>query len=217
MSTWSLPYCSTAPRGPLNQFYTSCDDLSVLTPNQSQVLIDVVDRIERLVLHDLRAGYIAQEEEVTGSLRTRLHDISESAAGSVEINVKILPSAGKNSEESLRGADMEGSLRLRVNGLDVRKGFLVQAKMAGKDGVRVSPPPEARPRFATSGDVLRIRPSGEVSLGKPSPRLVSQCEKMLNATPASFVWVYDLDQIAVVSPFQYWKHVARHHAPRESV
>lgn len=32
----------------------------------------------------------------------------------------------------------------------------------------------------------------------PSRRLVSQCEKMLRETSASYVWVYDLDQIAVV-------------------
>lgn len=135
--------------------FKACDDRSVLTTNQLQVLVNVVDEIERRVLDDLRAGFITQEEDVTGALRTRLHDISESAAGGVKISVKILPSAGANSEESHRGADVEGSLRLRLDGLDVRKGFLVQAKMSGKDGVRISPPPDA-PTMSTLALALTL-------------------------------------------------------------
>jgi hypothetical protein len=136
---------------------------------------EVVERAEAHLLTDWVRGKRQQEPELTTSLVNTL-EIFSTEVSDVLIEMKVLTSSGKGSEESIRGADVEGTMIINLGDEQVRKGFLAQAKLAGKDGMRLS---------------------DSVVVGKPSRGLADDCKQMLRETSASFVWIYDKAGIRV--------------------
>jgi len=82
---------------------------------------------------------------------------------------KTLTDRGRASQESRDGADFMGVLNIALPDFAVSKGFLAQAKLI---------------RNGSAGDVAELK---------------DQCEKMLNLSPDSFVFLYDQAAVRVVS------------------
>ncbi len=83
-------------------------------------------------------------------------------------NAKVLRTArGRAAEEQRHGADLLGVLDVDVGNFRTKKGFLAQAK-------------KAEP--------------GQSFTKLEWTRLVDQCKKMLDRTPASFVFVYSVEK-----------------------
>lgn len=163
-----------------------------------QGLADQIELAERKVLAEIADGRASQEDHVTGSLITRIQDLVDEVDG-VRIRVKTLPSSGQGAEEAQRGADIEGFIAINVDDMHIRKGFLVQSKQNNADGVMLTAPSgEGFGHWLYDGD-LQLAPSGSASVGLPSKHLAEQCAKMLDQSPASYVWIYSADQVAVVS------------------
>lgn len=83
-------------------------------------------------------------------------------------SAKRLTDRGRGSQESRYGADFMGILTIALPDFAVSKGFLAQAKLV---------------RNGSSGNLRELR---------------TQCEKMLNLSPASFVFLYGCDGVRVV-------------------
>lgn len=142
-----------------------------------------------------------QEPDLTGALASALEILTGPVDGAV-ISMRVLESSGAGSSESRYGADICGVVRIRHRGSDVTKGFLTQAKRAGKDGLRYTAAGLSQPILGSHwiyDGPTYLDPSGTVTVRTPSKKLVRQCSDMLAITPASFIWVYAREQIAVVS------------------
>jgi hypothetical protein len=83
-------------------------------------------------------------------------------------SAKTLTDRGRGSQESQYGADFMGVLNIALPEFTVSKGFLAQAKLIRNDVV---------------GDDIKLR---------------QQCEKMLNLSPDSFVFLYWPTAVRVV-------------------
>ena len=101
--------------------------------------------------------------------------------------------------ESELGADLVGAISINVDGLDVTKGFLAQAKSARRDGLRYRPPVGSDYSHWLYRGPLLLQESGSVTITRPSPQLRRQCNSMLRRTPDCFVVVYHPNQFAVVA------------------
>jgi hypothetical protein len=115
-------------------------------------------------------GQVEQEPAMTDRMLGRI----EQALSGIEINgivwkAKTLTDRGRNAQESKIGADFVGVLHVSIPGYHVKKGFLAQAKMIRRSGFS-----DAR-------------------------ELVSQCERMLELSPVSYVFLYELLGVHVVS------------------
>ena len=106
------------------------------------------------------------ESERTTSVSIR--GIREPYPGRVVWNARSLrTSSGRAAEEKRHGADLMGVLDIDIPDYRIKKGFLVQSKLA-----------EPGRKFSK----------------KDWKRLHSQCETMLCRTPDSFVWVYSKER-----------------------
>ncbi|WP_374457004.1 hypothetical protein [Nocardioides sp.] len=170
------------------------------------VLDDVVDVI-REASEGLRRriveGRVTQEPDMTSRVVQEIEVRSASVPG-VTIEFTVIDGLGPGAAENTIGADVLGVVRIEVEGRRQSKGFLAQSKRDGQDGLHLDPaPPEdeggAYSHWLWRGDEVRLERSGTIHITKPSARLAEQCENMLRLTPASFVFVYSPDQIAVVS------------------
>lgn len=88
----------------------------------------------------------------------------------VKWTAKTLTSSTVRSQETEYGPDFVGVLDVDINGYKVKKGYLVQSKM--------------------------IEPDETVNTAEFT-RMHSQCKKMLQITPASFVFLYSISGIFV--------------------
>jgi hypothetical protein len=121
------------------------------------------------VVEALRQGRVEQEPAMTDRL---LGAIEESLQGKTTHGIiweaKTLTDRGRGAQETEFGADFMGVVNIDLPDYQVAKGFLAQAKLA---------------RDARSIDRADLR---------------RQCGKMLDHSPASYVFVYSPDGIRVV-------------------
>lgn len=123
-------------------------------------------------MKDMAEGRFPQEPEITTALVTRWQDkLDGFAAYGIDWSAKILSSRGPGTEESRFGADFLGVLRLDLPSYQMTKGFLAQAK-------RQEP-----------GSRLDQRQWNE---------LKTQCDRMLQFSSESFVFVYSQNDVFIL-------------------
>lgn len=123
-------------------------------------------------------GYVlgerVDEPDITGLMLGAIGERMRSREfGGVTWNAHILPSRGKGAEEKRYGADFGGVLDIDIPDYKIKKGFLVQAK-------------KAEPYDPLKEDRWKD--------------LIYQCDRMLQCTPASFVFVYSREKGIRVIP-----------------
>ena len=122
-----------------------------------------------------REERVTEEPAITpyilSAIESRVNQISDvgyQRNGNIDWKARVLKtSRGNAAEENRHGADLMGVLDINITGYQMKKGFLVQAKRK-----------EPSDKFTTTD----------------WNNLQSQCEKMLQRTPDSFVWVYSVSQ-----------------------
>ena len=120
-------------------------------------------------VRDYAAMRLPDEPAITVALATRISDgLDRHSSGGITWSAKVLSS---HKEEPRYGADFLGLLSLRLPGYSVTKGYLAQAK--------------------------RQEPGKGMSNNEWT-RLQKQCEKMLNFTIESFVFIYSFNGVFVV-------------------
>jgi hypothetical protein len=172
----------------------------MLSADATREVAEIVRSTEERLTQMMTDRRVRQEPDMTSRLATEIELRAETVDG-VTVELTVVDGIGPGSAERRLGADLIGVVRLEVGGLRLTKGFLAQSKRSGSDGLFFAPPDDI-----ATGDFshwlyrgpLQLRPSGTVELSKPSPRLDEQCDNMLKRTPASFVFVFDDSQVAVV-------------------
>jgi hypothetical protein len=127
-------------------------------------LLAKISEAEKETLADLISERIEQEPAVTDRLLGVMQYLlnGQTIAG-VRWRAKTLTDRGRGSQESNYGADFLATLELDLEGYQVKKGFLAQAKL--------------------------IEPSE--SFGNANfEKMREQCEKMLKLSSASYVFLY---------------------------
>lgn len=136
------------------------------------VVREVADEIAgaiRRAVEALREGRVEQEPAMTDRMIGAIEEtLRDFKARGVQWGAKTLTDRGPGSQESKCGADFMGVLNISLPDFSVTKGFLAQAKLI---------------RNGSAGDVNELK---------------RQCDKMLNLTPASFVFLYSRDDVWVV-------------------
>jgi hypothetical protein len=134
-----------------------------------QVATRIADAIARSV-SALQDGRVEQEPALTDRM---LGAVEESMNGftakGISWNAKTLTDRAQDSQESRYGADFMGVLRIDLPEFSIAKGFLAQAKLKRNGRIR------------------------------GIPELKRQCEKMLKLSSQSFVFIYDIDAVRVIS------------------
>jgi hypothetical protein len=152
----------------LRRFDESIQALSAIVASKAERLCDRLDR------------KIVDEDDFTSRL---IQSIEDAADGLIvdgvqwSIETRKLPWRGKASEESRYGADFGLVIRMQGRGIDVAKGYLIQAKKE-----IVGFPTHPADRFAYALD----------------PRLPDQARKMLSVTPESYAWFYTKNGIHII-------------------
>lgn len=137
-------------------------------------LVTKIRGVERQTLDALRAGRVEQEPALTDRLLGVMeHVLDGQTIGGVVWTAKTLTDRGKGSQESEFGADFMAVFRASLPDLNVAKGFLAQSKL--------------------------VEPGQSFSAAEAT-RLRAQCAKMLEHSPASFVFVYSQQSGIVVVP-----------------
>lgn len=148
--------------------------LHVVQPSAER-LRAAADEIARAVAQVREAysqGRVTQEPHLTdrllGAIETRMEGYEVSG---LRWSAKTLSDRGKGSEEKRYGADFVGVLNVALPSYEISKGFLAQAKLLEPD------------EYLTKDewDVL-----------------VRQCARMLELSPASFVFLYSTAGVRVV-------------------
>lgn len=133
------------------------------------------ERIAEAVAHDVEAyneGRIEQEPAFTDRMIGHIEEaMRHYRVKGITWQAKTLTDHGPNSQEKKYGADFAGVLSVDIEGYQVRKGFLAQAKLVEPE----QPFPKAE-----------------------YDRLKDQADKMLHATPDSYVFLYSKTGIYVV-------------------
>lgn len=115
---------------------------------------------------------IEQEPAFTDRMLGRIEQaMNEYKVKGINWTAKTLKDRGKDSQEKIYGADFIGVLDIDLSDYKVKKGFLAQSK--------------------------RIEPDEYMS-PKEYLRMQKQCEKMLNATPDSYVFLYSTVGILII-------------------
>ncbi|MDJ0677811.1 MAG: hypothetical protein QNJ36_20915 [Calothrix sp. MO_167.B42] len=137
-------------------------------------LVRKISEVEKRTLDAWREGRIEQEPAITDRLLGVMEEVlNKKRFAGVQWEVKTLTDRGKGSQEAEFGADFMAVFKLSLDGYEVNKGFLAQAKL--------------------------VEPSQSFNINE-FDRLKKQCEKMLNLSPASFVFVYSQQSGIVVVP-----------------
>jgi hypothetical protein len=143
-----------------------------VTPDVRSLIREAAHRADEAVSQALakyRSGGITDEEEITSTLVTRLDAKFEGRFGGLEWNTQILRHrTGKANEEGKIGADLVIHVALQAPGLKYSKAVLVQAK--------------------------RLEPYAKLPK-REQQRLVEQCDKMLEASAASYVFSYSRNEM----------------------
>ena len=133
----------------------------------------VIEKAAADVSSALNDEIIEQEPDFTnqmiGSIRQAMNGYRKRG---IHWEAKTLTDRGRNSQESVYGADFMGVLNIDLSDYRVSKGFLAQAKL--------------------------IREGRDLN-NSEYDRMQNQCERMLRISPASFVFLYSKDGIYVVS------------------
>jgi hypothetical protein len=185
----------------------------VITPGIAGELANVITRAERSILSRIEQNRGRQEPDLASRLMENIELRSETIDG-VTIILDTIDGLGRNAAENVIGADILGSIHIDLGGVRTSKGFLLQAKMSGKDKLQFRPTATNATGILDASHIFDRGPlsavgkgpvypmgevSGTVTVTRPSKRLRKQCEDMLRLTPASFVLVFDVRQISVVS------------------
>jgi len=124
-------------------------------------------------LDDLHDGWVEQEAPFTERLIANLQNqLDGKTVKGIRWKAKSLTDRGIRAQEATFGADFLGVLTLDLLEFRVTKGFFAQAKL--------------------------IRRQGDMVRSSEFKRLKKQCEKMLNVTPDSFVFLYSKRGIRIV-------------------
>jgi len=122
------------------------------------------ERGVRRAIRSLRGRRTKREDDLSGVMKGNLDAELEGRIGRLTWNCTILDhSSGRSAEEQEFGADILVHVRFDGRHLKYDKGVLVQAKK------------------------LQV---GEQISRREHERLKGQCEKMLDHSPESFVWIY---------------------------
>ncbi len=128
-------------------------------------LVNGVKKAEDRIIEKLIIGEIKQEPDLTSrlleSIETNLDGLRKNG---VVIRTSVLTDRGRNSEESLYGADFIGTLKIRLPIYSIDKGFLIQAKL-----------------FKDKNKNLSEKDFNDI---------VQQCKKMISITPCSYLALY---------------------------
>ena len=121
------------------------------------------------VVDDYAGGRIREEPDFTSRMLQAIErELNGKTIKGIFWQALATTSHGPNTEEKATGADFMGVLNINLPDYRVCKGFLAQAKRAG----RLS--------------------------GQEMDRLRTQCENMLNLTPESYVFLYKRDGVRVL-------------------
>ena len=118
-------------------------------------------------------GWFTEEPAMTVSLMTRIDErLNGQQFGSITVETRVVTSLGPGSLERATGADFANILHVDFGSFELKKAFLAQAKKVA------------------SGANLVAHLRGDRNL-------LGQCEKMLDITPAAFVFTYSQDRFSV--------------------
>lgn len=135
--------------------------------NNKQLVSQAVNKIAlaaRHALDDLALGRVQQEPALTDRFVAYVQsELNGRSLAGIQWSAVTLPDRGANSAESQIGADLLSVVQFNLPGFAVTKGFLAQAKL--------------------------VEPSTTFP-GTESQRLRNQCDKMLDVSPASYVFLY---------------------------
>lgn len=121
------------------------------------------------VVDEYAEGIIREEPDFTSSmLQTIKERLNGKTVKGIVWQSVVTTSHGPNSEEKPTGADFMGVLSINLPDYNVNKGFLAQAKRAKR------------------------------LYGKEITELKKQCDRMLNITPESYVFLYSKDGVRVL-------------------
>jgi len=136
----------------------------------------VVERITSAVaitVDSLVDGTVNQEPHFTDRMLARIEDaVNEAPNTRARWRARTLTDRGRNAEESVLGADFHGTFEVFSSEIRVAKGFLAQAKLL---------------------EPSATLPSRDLS------RLREQCQRMLDLSPDSFVFLYSTKGVRVAS------------------
>ncbi|MGG4604634.1 hypothetical protein ACLPHM_07565 [Paenalcaligenes sp. Me131] len=122
------------------------------------------DRAVSAAMAKYASGYITDEDDITGALIGRLDAAFDENIGGVNWSSSILRHRkGVAAQEKKTGADMLFHVSIETPQLTYSKGVLIQSKRVD-DGVEMT--------------------------ASSHKELLSQCDKMLNITPDSFIFNY---------------------------
>ncbi|GCL35085.1 hypothetical protein SR1949_01770 [Sphaerospermopsis reniformis] len=137
-------------------------------------LVKKIAQVERETLEAFRDGRVEQEPALTDRLLGKMESVlNNKRIAGIKWTVKTLTDRGGRSQESIFGADFMAALELSMDGFHIRKGFLVQSKL--------------------------VEPSHTFTK-REFAILKDQCKKMLDFSPASFVFLYSQQSGIVVVP-----------------
>lgn len=140
---------------------------------------ELIAEAEETIMESITDGRIPDEPAITNRFIQAL-EMTVNQSGSiqgVQFRARTLTSLGPHAEEKEVGADFVGVLDIQLPGFTVSKGFLCQAKKAGK-GMNVDYAPrrrDAKVGFDRTNELQKLK---------------VQINKMLNISPDSFVVVY---------------------------
>jgi hypothetical protein len=136
-------------------------------------IADIVTASAKKTIDDLRDGCVEQEAPFTDRLITNIQNqLDGKTIKGIHWRAKTLTDRGKESQESIFGADFLGVLTLELQDLHITKGFFAQAKL--------------------------IRRTKKLTKLSEFKRLQEQCQKMLKITPDSFVFIYSKRGIKII-------------------
>jgi hypothetical protein len=118
------------------------------------------------VVSQFNEDWIEQEPAFTDRMVQSIQTaVNDLSSGKLVWRVKPLTDRGAGSQEKIYGADFLGSIHIDLLGFQVRKGFLAQAKL--------------------------LKPGRTINAAE----IKSQCERMLQCTPAAYVFLYSKDGV----------------------
>lgn len=160
----------------------------------TRIINRIVSRIseaENVAIRNLSENAIETEPSLTDRFLGAIDYVFEANGFEVDgfnIKTRTLKDRGRNAAEHEFGSDFISVLNIGIPSYSLSKGFLAQAKLAGKEEIKViakKPYPEIQVSFPTNKS-------------RDNSRLITQCEQMLNISSDSFVFVYSSLGIYVV-------------------
>lgn len=146
------------------------------TDTRSKILAAVA-AAETSVLKAQARGEIETEPDLTNQLASAIRIEIERQGLEGRVHIRVLRAQGERSPERQFGADLCIVLHDQSEGAEVAKGVVVQAKVAGRQGVH------NRDRDAHGNP--------QIEIGRRAADLVDQLKDMLKVTRDSYVFLYD--------------------------